>query len=39
MQKIVIAQKFHRYVPTGEVRTVPRIGGSIPAGMGSYQAW
>lgn len=27
MQKIVIAQKFHRYVPTGEVRTVPRIGG------------
>ena len=27
MQKILIAQKFHRFVPTGEMRTVPKVGG------------
>lgn len=27
MQKLLIAQSFHRYVPTGEFRTVTKRGG------------
>lgn len=27
MQKLIILQTFHRYVPTGETRVVPKIGG------------
>lgn len=27
MQKLIILQSFHRYVPTGEMRDVPKIGG------------
>lgn len=27
MQKLIILQTFHRFVPTGETRTVHKVGG------------